>query len=60
MTFLHLTSSIVNIVFGIVIFVYIRRNAKLEKKLAYTEACLERADENNRRMLEVIDAQRRN
>lgn len=58
MTFLHLTSSIVNIVFGIVIFVYIRRNAKLEKKLAYTEISLERADENNRRMLAVINAQR--
>lgn len=58
MSLLVLFSGILNIVLSIVAVVFINKVDKLEKKLSYTEASLERADENNRRMLEAIDAQR--
>lgn len=52
---LHLISGVFNIVFGILFIIHLRKIAKLEQKLRYTEASLERSDGNNRRMLEAID-----
>jgi cell division protein FtsL len=58
MSFLLLLLVVANVVFIVVMIYQGRKIAKVENKLRYTEACLEREEGNNRRMLEAIDAQR--
>lgn len=60
MTVLLIFSVLVNLGLSIVAVFYIRKVAKLESKLRYTEACLEREEGNNRRMLEAIEASAEN
>ena len=52
---LNIALTVVIVSLLIIVVSQYRTIAELQKSLDYSEACLARADENNRRMLESID-----